>query len=97
MVQLASHESLLKAPDLKLIGMRFARYPPSDSTKVLRINTVGPNTNRNKTRMMARTMLVLESHWIPRCTPVTAEMTNSAVMTAITRIATVTELGTSHR
>ena len=60
------------------------------------MNTVGPSTNRNTTRMMARTMLVLESHCILRCSPLTAETTKAAVRTAM-MIATVTELDTSHK
>ncbi len=63
----------------------------------MRINTVGPNANRNKSRITATTMLVLSSHWLPRCTPDTAETTNATVKTAMTTIATVTEFGTSHR
>ena len=46
---------------------------------------------------MARTMLPLLSHWIPRCTPETAETTKAAVRTAMIATATPSAGSTPHR
>ena len=48
------------------------------------MNTVGPTTKTNAARTMARTMFVLDSHWMPFSMPETAEAMNAAVSTAIT-------------
>lgn len=59
----------------------------------LRMRTVGPTRNTNRASTPARTMLIVDSHWMPRATPDTAEATNAAVRTAM--IATRTPLPTS--
>ncbi len=43
------------------------------------MRTVGPSTNTNSARITASTMLMLDSQWMPRATPDTAEPTNANV------------------
>lgn len=45
---------------------------------------VGPATNTNTTSTRASTMLMLDSHWMPRSTPETTEATKATVRTAMT-------------
>lgn len=45
--------------------------------------TVGPSTNTASASSAARTRLKLDSHLMPRPTPLTAETRNSAVVTAM--------------
>lgn len=45
--------------------------------------TVGPTTNTNMASVSASTMLMLDSHWMPRAMPETADSTNAAVSTAM--------------
>ena len=49
---------------------------------------VGPTTKTKSARPMASTMLMLDSHWMPLATPVTADSTNAAVRTAMMPIRT---------
>ena len=45
--------------------------------------TVGPITKTAKARAAANSKLMVDSHLMPRVTPVTAEVMNSAVVTAM--------------
>ena len=60
----------------------FARswtYSAIEVGIMFRMNIVGPTTNTNPANAMASTMLMFESHWMPRATPETAETTKHAV------------------
>ena len=48
-----------------------------------RMKTVGPTTKMNSANTIAKTILVLDSHWMPLATPDTADATNAAVSTAM--------------
>ena len=61
-----------------------ARYSPSAVGSRLRISTVGPATNTKIASISASTMLMLDSHWMPRETPDTAEATKASVSSATT-------------
>jgi hypothetical protein len=45
---------------------------------------VGPATNTNTASTAASTMLMLDSHWMPLATPLTAEATKAMVSTTMT-------------
>jgi hypothetical protein len=45
---------------------------------------VGPATKTNTASSPASTMLMLDSHWMPLATPLTALATNATVSTAMT-------------
>ena len=47
------------------------------------MSTVGPRTNTNSASRPASTMLMFDSHWMPRAMPDTADRTNAAVSTMI--------------
>ncbi|MDR6117187.1 hypothetical protein QE370_000371 [Aeromicrobium sp. SORGH_AS981] len=47
------------------------------------MKSVGPTTNTNTARASASTMLVFDSHWMPRSMPETADRMNSTVSTVM--------------
>ena len=53
------------------------------------MKTVGPTTNTNSASAKASTMLMLDSHWMPRATPETADSTKATVSTVMMTIRTV--------
>jgi hypothetical protein len=61
------------------------------------MKTVGPATSRKSSNNAASPMFVLLSHWMPLCTPETAESTNAAVRTAMIATAIPFEIETSQR
>ena len=65
---------------------------PTDDGIALRMKRVGPPMKTMSARMTASTMLMFDSHWMPRSTPDTADATNAAVRIAMmrTRIGEVT-------
>ena len=52
-------------------------------------NTVGPTTNTKTASTAASTMLMLDSHWMPRATPDTADSTKQIVSTTMISTSTV--------
>ena len=81
----------------KLAGTMVVRYPPIEETSVSNWKTVGPTMSRKASREMASTMFKLLSHWIPRCTPETADRTKARVSTAMIATATPFDDSTPHR
>ena len=69
------------------------KYAPSVEVKVSIIATVGPKTNTSSAKKAASSKLACDNHFTPRCTPVTAEIKNSAVTTTIITACQNTDTG----
>ena len=62
---------------------RSWKYSPTAVGITFRMKMVGPATKTRNARIAASTMLMLDSHWMPRSMPETAEATNAQVSTAM--------------